>query len=104
MAHDRTTPQDRLAVLGAHLSAHHLTVEPTARGLRVTNPQVAGCCAEVPAAGDLITCRPRRDDGGVIWYYTSWQEPIAPADRITDAAVALLGYLAERPKPAETAQ
>jgi hypothetical protein len=101
---ERTTAHDRLAALGAHLSARDLTVEPTKRGLRVTNPQVAGCCAEVSVAGDLITCRTRPEYRGVLWYYTSWQEPIAAADNITDATMAILGYLAKRPKRMEAGQ
>jgi hypothetical protein len=45
-----------------------------------------------------ITCRPRPEDGGVSWFFTSWREPIAPSDQITDAALFVLGYLNRRPE------
>ncbi|MGI5324780.1 hypothetical protein [Actinomadura nitritigenes] len=57
---NRTISGDPLAALAAHLSAHRLAVELTSRGLRVANPDVAGCCAEVGRASDLITCRAAR--------------------------------------------
>ncbi|QFG23614.1 hypothetical protein [Actinomadura sp. WMMB 499] len=91
---DRTFSPDPLACLGAHLSARRLDVDLTARGLRVTNPDGAGCCAEANAAADVITCRPRPDDGGREWFWTSWNEPIAEADRIVEATTFVLGYLA----------
>lgn len=91
---ERTTPETRLAALAAHLSARKLDVDLGPEGLRVTNPQVKGCCAK--NAADTISCRLRDEDAGVLWFFTSWGEPIAPADRVTDAAVAVLGYLAVR--------
>ncbi|XVQ11249.1 hypothetical protein ACQP1W_01370 [Spirillospora sp. CA-255316] len=91
---DRTTSESRLAALGAHLGARGLTVEFTAKGLRVTNPHVAGCCADAAHPADTITCRARREDGGRTWFWTSWGEPVAEADRITDAAMVILGNLA----------
>lgn len=90
---NRTISGDPLAALAAHLSAHRLTVELTSRGLRVANPDAPGCCTEVGHASDLITCRPRPEDFGDAWFWTSWGEPIARADRITDAAVFIRGYL-----------
>jgi hypothetical protein len=98
---DRTTSQGRLAALGAHLGARGFTVDLTAKGLRVTNPHAARCCAEVAHPADTITCRARREDDGRMWFWTSWGEPIAEADRITDASVVILGNLAERPTVAE---
>ncbi|MWA01522.1 hypothetical protein F8568_014265 [Actinomadura sp. LD22] len=89
---NRTISGDPLAALAAHLSAHRLTVELTSRGLRVANPDVPGCCAETRS--DLITCRARPEDFGNAWFWTSWGEPIARADRVTDAAVVIRGYLA----------
>jgi hypothetical protein len=88
------TQPDPLAALGAHLAAHGFKVDLTADGLRVINPKVGGCCAEVPYAADTITCRPRRDDGDRLWLWTSWGEPLAEADRITDATMAIRGNLA----------
>ncbi|TDC62428.1 hypothetical protein E1200_25770 [Actinomadura sp. GC306] len=88
------TPELRLAALAAHLTARKLDVDLSAAGLRVTNPQVKGCCAQ--NAADTISCRPRAEDAGALWFFTSWGEPIAPADRLTEAAVFVLGYLAAR--------
>jgi hypothetical protein len=60
----------------------------------VTDPHAAGCCAEVAHPADTITCRARPEDGGRMWFWTSWGEPIAEADRITDASVVILRNLA----------
>ncbi|MFD0852810.1 hypothetical protein ACFQ07_11270 [Actinomadura adrarensis] len=98
---ERTSPEGRLAALGAHLGAHGFHVELTARGLKVCNPHVAGCCQEVVQASDTVTCRARPEVGGTLWFYTSWGEPIAAADRIIDAKVAILGNLAERHRAEE---
>lgn len=46
-----------------------------------------------PRLADTITCREREDDGNRLWFYTSWGDPIAEADRITDAAVIIAGNL-----------
>lgn len=86
------TPEVRLAALAAHLAARKLDVDLGPAGLRVANPQVKSCCAG--NAADTISCRSRDEDAARLWYYTSWGEPIAPADRVTDAAVFVLGYLA----------
>jgi hypothetical protein len=88
-----------LAALGARLSARRLTVEYTARGLWVQNPRVMGCCPEVTHPCDRIQCRRRTDDGGTPWYFTSWREPIAPADALDEAALFVLGYLSGRARP-----
>jgi hypothetical protein len=90
---NRTISGDPLAALGAHLSAHRLTVELTSRGLRVVNPDVPGCCGEVGCASDVVACRARSEDFGNAWFWTSWGEPIARADQVTDAAVFIRGYL-----------
>ncbi|MFI0485654.1 hypothetical protein [Actinomadura sp. 9N215] len=87
--------RDPLAALGAHLSARRLglEVELTASGLRVVNPDVPGCCSEVGRLSDVVTCRPRSEDGERDWFFTSWNEPVAEAGRITDAALFIVGYL-----------
>jgi hypothetical protein len=90
---DRTTETDPLAVLGAFLTACGYGTERSVRGLKVVNPQVMGCCALV---ADTITCRERSEDSGRVWFWTSWGEAIAPADRITEAALAVMAYLRER--------
>ncbi|MFI0354578.1 hypothetical protein [Actinomadura sp. 9N407] len=89
---DRRTETDPLAVLDAFLSACGFTTERRASGLRVVNPQVMGCCSLV---ADTIGCRARDEDQRV-WFWTSWGEPIAPADRISDAALAVMAYMGER--------
>ncbi|MFD0899508.1 hypothetical protein [Actinomadura sediminis] len=93
---DGTYATNPLAALGAHLSARRLEVELTAAGLRVADPQAAGCCDAALVPADVITCRPRPDDGDRRWFFTSWNEPISEADRIVDATTFVLGYLAAR--------
>lgn len=83
----------RLAALGTHLKAHGFDVELTGRGLTVGNASAVGCCPDVAVRADTITCRRRAGDGGRLWFLTSWQEPIAEADRITDAVTRIKGYL-----------
>jgi hypothetical protein len=90
---NRTTDIDPLAVLGAFLAACGFTTERTTGGLKVVNPQVMGCCSLV---ADTITCRMRDEDSGTVWFWTSWGEAIAPADRVSDAALAVMAYLGER--------
>ncbi|MFB4296326.1 hypothetical protein [Actinomadura sp. NTSP31] len=53
------------------------------------------CGADCPA--DLLTLRSREDDGGRLWFYTSWQHPIAEAHQICDAVTALKSLLNGRP-------
>ena len=88
---DGTAPLARLAALGAHLAARKFDVRLDSRGLRVTSPQVKDCCGR--RKSDRISCRARGEDGGRLWYFTASGEPIAPADRVTDAAVFVLGHL-----------
>jgi hypothetical protein len=88
-----TTQTNPLAALGAHLGSRGFKIDLNAHGLTVTNPKVPGCCEQVAHAGDTITCRPRPDDGGRMWFFTSWGEPIAEAHRITDAALFIRGVL-----------
>lgn len=72
-----------LAGLRAHLSARRLVVGLTKDGLKVANPAVQGRCTEVAHASD--TCRRRPENGGVQWFSTSRQKPIALVDQIEDA-------------------
>src|SRR5690606_5190708 len=46
-----------------------------------------------PCLADTITCREREDDEGRLWFYTSWGDPVAEVDRVTDAAVIIAGNL-----------
>ncbi|WP_119731382.1 hypothetical protein [Thermomonospora amylolytica] len=79
---DRTTPGDRLAALAAHLAGQNMDVELTDRDLLVRY-------RDTGLVAGLVVCRPRPDDGGTLWFFTGAGEPLAPAARIVDTAVAL---------------
>lgn len=85
----------RLKALGMHLKAHGFTVDYVAGGLVVHNTTSTGrsCCGAEGVSGDTITCRPHDKDEGRYWFFTSWQQPIAESERITDALVMIKGYL-----------
>ncbi|WP_412515927.1 hypothetical protein K8Z49_31505 [Actinomadura madurae] len=85
----------RLETLGMHLRAQGFTVEYVAGGLVVRNETstARSVCGARGGSGDTITCRPHDGDEGRYWYYTSWRQPIAEAERITDALVMIKGYL-----------
>ncbi|MFI0366687.1 hypothetical protein ACH35V_02340 [Actinomadura sp. 1N219] len=87
----------RLKALGMHLRAHGFTVvqHQVAGGLVVRNltSTARTCCGARGVAGDTITCRPYDEDEGRYWFFTSWQQPIAESERITDALVMIKGYL-----------
>jgi hypothetical protein len=91
---DGRTITDPLAPLAGFLAGQGLKAELTDTGLKVVNPQIAGCCSA--HAADMVSCRPRPEDGGRLWYWTSWGAPIAEADHIVDAALIIRGYLARR--------
>jgi hypothetical protein len=82
-----------LTALGLVLRAYGYTVQSVAGGLIVRNPSARGCCPGQPYMGDTIACRAREDDGGRYWYFTSWRQAIAPADRYADALVFIERYL-----------
>ncbi|ACZ00407.1 hypothetical protein [Thermomonospora curvata] len=83
---DRRMPQDRLAALAAHLAAHRMEVDLSDRGLLVRDQGTGTVVA-------LVVCRRRAEDAGTLWFFTGTGEPLAPSDRITDAALALRGRL-----------
>ncbi|XVQ10402.1 hypothetical protein ACQP1W_49170 [Spirillospora sp. CA-255316] len=85
---------DPLARLAAFLGGQGLKTEVTERGLKVVNPEITGCCSA--NAADMVTCRPRPEDFGRLWFWTSWGEPIAEAGHIVDAALIIRGNLARR--------
>ncbi|GLW64664.1 hypothetical protein Arub01_29080 [Actinomadura rubrobrunea] len=98
---DRTGEFDHsgpLAALAMNLSARRLAVTTTPRGLRVVNKDVPGCCDDSRYASDTVSCRPRAEDGGTLWFFTSWGEPIAPADQVEDAAMYIHACLSRRPE------
>ncbi|MER6891989.1 hypothetical protein [Streptomyces halstedii] len=90
-----TTGETRLAALGAHLSSRGFTIDLTALGLEVTAPQVTEYCHAM-CASDTITCRQREDDDGRMWFFDGRRRPIAEADQIVNATVAIKGELAAR--------
>ncbi|WP_222721165.1 hypothetical protein [Actinomadura sp. HBU206391] len=88
----------RLARLGAYLASHRLDVDLTSYGLLVRNPAAPACCSEAKqgSLADTVTCRPRHEDSGRLWFYTSWREPIADARRVSDAVDEIKKYLGVR--------
>ncbi|GAA3981206.1 hypothetical protein GCM10023085_74430 [Actinomadura viridis] len=83
----------RLAALGLCLQAYGFTVEHVAGGLVVRNPSAPRRRFDQPVVGDTIRCLPRADDGGRYWFFTSWRQPIAEAERVADAWAVIGGYL-----------
>ncbi|TMR42112.1 hypothetical protein [Actinomadura geliboluensis] len=85
----------RLKALGMHLMAHSFTVQYVAGGLVVRNltSTARSVCGARGVSGDTITCRPHERDEGRYWFFTSWQQPIAESERITDALVMIKSYL-----------
>ncbi|TDD60234.1 hypothetical protein E1298_46165 [Actinomadura rubrisoli] len=83
----------RLAALQSRLETYRLEMILQASSLIVINPRGTGCTARYTRLADTITCCPRQDDGGRLWFFTSWNDPIAEAERVVDAAVAIAGYL-----------
>lgn len=88
--------QAGLGALMHRLDVYDLDVRITPEGLLVTNPFKNGCCPDNPEPSDTITCRPRLDDDRRLWFFTSWQHPIAEADRVVDAAVFIAAMLGAR--------
>ncbi|WP_131740332.1 hypothetical protein [Actinomadura roseirufa] len=79
----------RLGALMTRLHVYGLETVLQRRKLIVINPKAPGCCDYVPRLADTITCKPREDDGGRLWFVTSWGEPIAEANHIVDAALTV---------------
>ncbi|WP_131736223.1 hypothetical protein [Actinomadura roseirufa] len=77
----------RLGALMSRLQVYGLETVLQRRKLLVINPNPPGCCPDVRRPADTIMCRPRDDDGARLWFFTSWGEPIAEAERIVDAAL-----------------
>lgn len=85
----------RLKALEMHLKAHGFVTHHVAGGLVVRNATstARSCCGPNGVSADTITCRPHEDDESRYWFFTSWQQPIAESERITDALVTIKGYL-----------
>lgn len=85
----------RLKALCMHLKAHGFSIGYVAGGLVVRNmtSTARSVCGAQGVSGDTITCRPHDGDEGRFWFFTSWQQPIAESERITDALVMIKSYL-----------
>jgi hypothetical protein len=82
----------RLVELGKELDDHGYVTRMVAGGLVVRNPGLPrGHHREL--GGDTIACRPNRGDWNHYWFFTSWRQPIAEAERIPDALTVIKGYL-----------
>ncbi|MGH3390556.1 MAG: hypothetical protein ACRDOO_16950 [Actinomadura sp.] len=81
-----SAPVARLAALAMHLGTRGLDVDVTLEGLVTRDP-------DRPDTVRTITCRPRPDDAGRLWFFTGTGTPIAEADRIFEAAVTIRGLL-----------
>lgn len=78
-------------MLGAHLRGHGYETELTGDGLLIRDTTARGCCGIHPAM--VVLCTPREDDGGRLWFITSWREPLAEHDQITQAVTAIKGIM-----------
>jgi hypothetical protein len=92
-----------LEALATCLRAYGLEAKMTGRGrLLVANPDRASSCTEAGRGrlADTVSCRPRPTDEWRPWFFTSWDEPIAPVDQAADAVITIIGYLRDQgPKP-----
>lgn len=93
MADRQAESHARLAALGVHLFSLGFRTKLGPQGLTVINPEARGCCEEVTAAADTITCRPRVTGDDPLWFWSSWGEPLSPADRLGDVTATIKGYL-----------
>ncbi|WP_157419806.1 hypothetical protein [Actinomadura kijaniata] len=84
--------RERLVVLQGALVGCGFATELTGGGLRVVGDG-PGCCAAQERPAVLITCRARAEDGGRVWFFTGWNEAVAPADRVADAVAAVRGWM-----------
>lgn len=82
--------QDHLIVLAARLSEQNLIVVLGAGKVLVRHP------AHEDVA-DTITCQPRAEDDMALWFYTSWREPIAGAEQVTEAVAKVVAYMVVKP-------
>lgn len=85
----------RLGALGTVLRTYGFRACMTLDGLHVTNPDVAGCCTAHPS--DVISVHPREDDAGRPWFFASSRYPLAEADRVPDAVIAVMRLLNGKP-------
>ncbi|WP_242884432.1 hypothetical protein [Actinomadura litoris] len=83
---------ERLVALGEQLKDRGYVTRMVAGGLVVRNPDLpSGHHRQLGA--DTIACRPYRADWNHYWFFTSWQQPIAEAERIPQALTVIKDYL-----------
>jgi hypothetical protein len=78
----------RLYQLREALAAKEITA-----GLSNYVVTVYDSAGDLPRVVEMVTCRGRVTDGGKAWFWDSKGRPLAEADRITDAVVAIMGNL-----------
>jgi len=80
---------DPLTALGRKLAVRGLTVTDTTDRLHVE---------DATGISVTITCRPREEDGGRLWFFTGDGEPISETGggHERDAVLYILGHLARR--------
>jgi hypothetical protein len=77
----------RLAALAAHLKAHEIPAEAVSDALMVRSGG-----AEI-----VVVCAPYPADAGRLWFFAEpGRAPLAEADQVMNAVVALKGRLAVR--------
>jgi hypothetical protein len=77
-----------LAALAGYLRGQRLRAEDAETGVLVSDP-------DRPDVGMLVTCNPRPSDRDRMWLWAPGGVPLAEADRIADAALAIRARLLE---------
>lgn len=88
---DNTAPptgecRTRLAMLAMHLGVHALDAEHVGDMITARNRDTGRTIT--------ITCHPRAEDGGALWFWADQRHPLGNATITTDAIVAVKGLLA----------
>lgn len=80
----------RLFALMSNLTPRGFTcsIDESGSTLLVLAPNASG-----PRAAIDVVCKPRQEDGGNLWYWTSYGKPLANGEDVVGAAVALVGIL-----------
>jgi hypothetical protein len=81
----------QLSALARAMGVRGYTVDIGAPVVTVTTPKGVS-----PRRAVRVTCEPRPTDEDRDWFWTHWGDPLAQADDITGAEVALVGHLTER--------
>ncbi|WP_433469557.1 hypothetical protein [Spirillospora sp. CA-128828] len=95
MAEKPVPAYSHLARLQTALDAKGFETRLGGSSLIMIAPAIEGESGPRPA--DTVVCRARDSDGGRMWFWTSWGEPITKAEDLTGAAVIIAGYLTPQP-------